>query len=44
MLTGASIKLPVVSVPVQQRGLLDSPEHQGRVAPQAVLDFDDQGF
>ena len=33
MLTGPSIKLPVVSVPVQQRGLLDSPEHQGRVAP-----------
>ena len=37
-LTGPSIKLPVVSVPVQQRGLLDSPEHQGRVAPQAVLE------
>ena len=44
MLTGPSIKLPVVSVPVQQRGLLDSPEHQGRVAPQAVLEVDDQGF
>jgi hypothetical protein len=37
MLSGPSIKLPVVSIPVQQRGLLDSPEHQGRVEPQAVL-------
>jgi hypothetical protein len=38
MLTGPSIKLPVVSVPVQQRGLLDNPERQGLAEPQAVLD------
>jgi len=38
LLTTNSIKLPTVSVPVQQRGLLDSPERQGRVRPQAVLD------
>ena len=38
MLTGPSIKLPVVSIPVQKRGLLDGPDQQGRVEPSAVLD------
>jgi len=37
MLTGASIKLPAVSVPVQQRGLLDTPQKQDFVRPEDVL-------
>jgi chromosome segregation ATPase len=38
MLTGPSIKLPVISVPVQQRGLLDNSERQGVAEPRAVLE------
>ncbi len=37
LLTEASVTLPSVSIPVQQRGLLDTPERQGKVAPEGVL-------